>query len=160
MTLQRGQPQLHSEVVWTYITEDGKRFGESIAQQPDPLGKQLIQMLSEMLEERERGREREVVRERERERGRERERERERERDWTTLIIVIRSITTCRSKWDSHLYWLYLRGPASRSDSAPHSGSPGCTGKTHYLFMVTECIGAGMRYHPSSVYRVFCVWGL
>lgn len=33
----------------TYITEDCKRFGQSFTQQPNPFGKQLVQMLPEML---------------------------------------------------------------------------------------------------------------
>lgn len=37
----------------THLTEDGEGFGQSLAQQADPLGKQLVQMFPEMLADKE-----------------------------------------------------------------------------------------------------------
>lgn len=36
----------------THITEDGEGFGQSVAQQADPFGKQLVQMFPEVLSDR------------------------------------------------------------------------------------------------------------
>lgn len=37
----------------THLTEDGEGFGQSLAQQADPFGKQLVQMFPEMLADKE-----------------------------------------------------------------------------------------------------------
>lgn len=100
----------------TYIIQDCESFGQRFAQQPDPFGKQLVEMFTEMLTDNDTG-------------GK--ENSNHTNPTWFDPLIFITSRQFDR---DSHLYWFCRLGPKCHSNTAPHSGSPDYTEEIQTTF--------------------------
>lgn len=111
----------------TYIIQDCERFGQRFAQQPDPFGKQLVEMFTEVLTD-----------------NGHRWKRKQQSHQSNPIPSAYLFITSRQFDRDSHFYWFCRLGPKCHSNTAPHSGSPGYTEEIQTTF------GWILIFHRSS----------